>query len=219
MKKISALIAVRGGSDRIKNKNIKDFAGTNLLQLKIDQLKRVNLFEEIIVSTDSNKMIEIAKNSGVKVNKRPNNLATSFVPMNQVYFYLAGLCKFEHVLYAHVTSPLLKDQTLIDSVKIYQTLQNDYDCLASVKTIREYLWSKNKAINYDPLNHPRSQDLEALYALNFAINLISKGVMIKNKNIIGRKPFLFSMNEIESIDIDYEEDFKLAELIFKQLKG
>ena len=60
MKKITAVIPVRKGSVRVRDKNIKPFANTTLLELKIKQLKNINLIDKIIVSSDCNKMLEIA---------------------------------------------------------------------------------------------------------------------------------------------------------------
>ena len=65
MKKITAVIPVRKGSVRVKNKNTKPFVNTTLLELKIKQLKNVNSIDEIIVSSDCNRMLEIASKMGV----------------------------------------------------------------------------------------------------------------------------------------------------------
>ena len=56
----------------------------------------------------------------------------------------------------------------------------------------KYIWYENKAINYDPTNHPRSQDLPKYLALNFAINILPRKIMIESKSILGNKfyPFL-----------------------------
>lgn len=67
---ITAVIPVRAGSRRLKNKNIAPFAGTNLLINKIEQLKKVDDIDRIIVSSDSDVMLEMAKENGVETHKR-----------------------------------------------------------------------------------------------------------------------------------------------------
>ena len=73
-----------------------------------------------------------------------------------------------------------------------------------------------KALNYDPQNQPRSQDLPNIVALNFAISIISKNEMIKNKNIIGQSPFFYKLDEVQSFDIDTPLDFFVAEKLYEK---
>ena len=67
---ITAVVPVREGSRRLKNKNVAPFAGTNLLINKLNQLKQVKEIETIVVSSDSDKMLEMAVSQGVKTHKR-----------------------------------------------------------------------------------------------------------------------------------------------------
>ena len=76
------------------------------------------------------------------------------------------------------------------------------------------MWLGDKAINYDPLNHPRSQDLPDVYALNFAANILSREMMIKNRNIIGDKFYPYMIDDVESVDVDTEFDFVIAEFLY-----
>jgi len=217
LKKVTAIIAVRKGSKRIPEKNIRPFAGTSLLEIKLKQLCRIDGIDEIIVSTDCEKMSKIAMSHGAVVFMRDARLASDHVPMNEVYEYLAGLASCDHVMYVHVTSPLLKDASIDRCIREYQNMSPERDSLATVKSLKEYLWDKEGAINYDPSFHPRSQDLPEIYALNFAINMIPKDLMIKNRNIVGRKLHPVVLDNIESIDVDYQEDFDVAELIYKEM--
>ena len=68
--KLTALIAVRRGSQRVKNKNIKPFADSNLLEIKIKMLKSLGIVGEIVVNSDSDKMLKIAENYDVSIQKR-----------------------------------------------------------------------------------------------------------------------------------------------------
>ena len=216
MKKLSAIIAVRKGSKRVPGKNIKDFAGTSLLEIKIQQLLRFSEIDEIIVSTDCNEMYSVAKKYKVSAKKRDDSLASDHVPMNKVYENLASLATHDHVMYVHVTSPLLKDSSMKKCIEEYQRLPSGCDCLATVKSLKEYMWDKSGPINYDPLSHPRSQDLPEIYALNFAVNIITKDLMIKNRNIVAENFHPIVLDNIESIDVDDQEDFEIAELLYKE---
>lgn len=215
-KDISALIAVRKGSKRIPNKNIRSFANSNLLEIKIKQLLRVKGINNIYVSTDCLEMLALAKKLGTKVEFRDPYYTSDRVPMNEVYEHLAQLAEDKHILFVHVTSPLLSDESLQNCIDTYLSLPAEYDSLATVHALHEYIWCDGTAINYDPDHHPRSQDLPNYYALNFAANLISKESMLNRKNIVGKKFYPFVLNEVEAIDVDTMLDFKIAEFIYNE---
>ena len=216
-KKISALVAVRKNSRRIVGKNIRPFAGSSLLEIKISQLLRMPEIDEVCVSSDCATMVSMAEKMGARGIIRESKFASDKVPMNQVYAHLASEVTYEHVLYAHVTSPLLSDESLKKCIEKYQNLPSKYDSLATVKSVKDYIWDANGAINYDPDCHPRSQDLPHYYALNFAVNILPQSVMIKKKNIVGKSFYPYFLDKIESIDIDEKEDFLIAELLFHRL--
>jgi CMP-N,N'-diacetyllegionaminic acid synthase len=216
-KKITAMIAVRSGSKRVPNKNIRPFCETSLLDIKVKQLSRSGLFDQIVVSSDCEKMLDISGTyHGVASVKRPSWLATDDVPMNDVYEYLASLADNDHVCFVHVTSPLLKDSSLQSCVKEYLNMTSDFDSLATVTKLKEYIWHNGVAVNYDPNNHPRSQDLPDYCALNFAVNIIGKRNMIDRRNIVGSKFKPFFLSSEESVDVDTMLDFEFAQLLYRK---
>ena len=77
--KLTAIIPVRAGSQRVKNKNLKPFAGTTLLEIKIETLKKVQGIDEIIVSSDSDEMLTIAEKHNVSTHKRDEHFASNIV--------------------------------------------------------------------------------------------------------------------------------------------
>lgn len=215
---LTFIIAVRKGSKRIINKNIKSFAGSSLLEIKLKQICRVFKNPKIFFSSNCKKSINIAKKFTQNINIRPAYYCSSKVPMKEVYSYLASFIKTKYVCYLHVTSPLLTDRTLKKSVnlmnKILKKNISNYDSIATVTEVREYLWYKNKPINYDSSNHPRSQTLPVYQALNFAINIISKKKMHIEKRIVGKKFFPLILNYPENIDVDEIWQFHVAEKLY-----
>jgi N-acylneuraminate cytidylyltransferase len=121
----------------------------------------------------------------------------------------------EHIVYLHVTSPLLKNKTLDHCIEKYMSLDlNKFDSLATVNHLHEYLWRDGNPINYDPEAHPRSQDLPEILSLNFAVNIISRDKMIKHKNIIGNSFYPIITRKEESIYVDTEFEFDIAEFLY-----
>jgi len=187
IKNITFVIATRKDSKRVKNKNIKKFGESSLLEIKLRQVRRLFKNPKIILSSDCAKSLRLGKKYNAILDKRPKKYTSDNVPMKEVYSYLANKVKTDFVCYLHVTSPFLKDKTLKKSIKLFSKIKQKNKSLTTVTQIKEYLWYKNKAINYNPKNHPRSQSLPSYLALNFAINIVSTKYMKLNGRIVGEK--------------------------------
>jgi len=209
---ICALIMARGGSKRVPNKNIKMFGNSSLLGIKINQLKQIPGLK-IYVNSDSDEILDVASEYEVTAIKRDSYYATDHVSINEVYENLAESVNHKHILFAHVTSPLVQLNSLVECLEIYKNLSAEYDSLATVTNIHKFLWHDSKAVNYDPENMPRSQDLPTYYMLNFAFNILPRKLMIERKNIIGKRFYPFALNELESYDVDTEDEFTTAHYI------
>ena len=212
--KIKALIAVRSGSQRVPEKNIRDFAGSNLLELKIKQLKKVKGLDGIIVNSDDDRMLNIALENGVSAVKRDPFFASNTVSMSDVYQHMAEHMEADVIAYTNVTSPLIKISTIEGMIQHF-IQSGDFDSINSAHYIKEFMFLNGSPINYSIENQPRSQDLPDILAINFAVSLISRELMIAQKNIIGKKPHLFPISQLESTDIDSMIDFEIAEYLFK----
>ena len=213
---IKALVAVRSGSMRVKDKNLRPFAGSNLLMLKLEQLKRIKLLDGIIVNSNDDEMLGIARNMGCETVKREAFYASNEVMTSDLYRYLAENANTDVIAYINVTNPLLKDETISMAIQTYFDNKTMFDSLNSAHLIKEFLFKDNKPINYDLRKQPRSQDLPDIMALNFAINIIERKTMIECCNVVGNKPNIFVIDEVEGTDIDNLIDFEFAEFMYKR---
>ncbi|MDA7496616.1 acylneuraminate cytidylyltransferase family protein [Akkermansiaceae bacterium] len=214
---ICAIIPVRAGSKRVVNKNIRSFAGSNLLQRKINQLKAVSKIEAIYVSSDSPEMLEIAETSGCVAIERPAEFALDLVPMSEVYKHLGELVKEPIVLFTHVTTPLCGEASYRAAISQFLNLKDEYDSLTTVTNVKDFLYWDGEAVNFDPKSKPRSQDLPNIVKLNHAISIAPRELMIQEKNIFGHCPFLMPLTDFEAFDIDTELDFEIAEYLATRL--
>lgn len=216
--KIKAMVAVRSGSVRVQNKNIKPFAGSTLLDLKLQQLKRIPNLDGVVVNSNSDEMLAIAEKYGCESVKRDEYYASNSVSMSDVYKNMAENFSGDIVAYINVTNPLLKDDTIIKAIETYKSFaeSGEFDSLNSAHLIKEFMFKDNLPINYDLRHQPRSQDLPDIAALNFAISIISKEKMIECKNVVGYKPNIYVIDEVEATDIDNPVDFEFAEFVYKK---
>ena len=212
-KKVTAVVPIRKGSQRVVDKNLRAFADKSLLKFKIETLKSVAGIDEIIVNTDSEDAISIAKEFGISYHRRSPYYASSECSGSDYFEHLGMVTDTDIFAYCPVTSPFISVETINKCIEKFLK-HEEFDSLATVSLIKEFLWLDNKPINYNPNKAPNSQNLPNIVALNFGFSLVNRNILIKNKNIIGDKPQFITTSDIESIDIDTPLDFYIAEQIY-----
>lgn len=219
--KITAVIPIRTGSQRVKDKNLRPFANTNLMELKIKNLLQVPELDSIIVNTNSEEAIHIVNKcytGGVKFHRREEYYASSQCSGSEFFKHLGEVTDTDIFVYTPCTSPFIKPETISQCIQLFESSTKECDCIATVSSIKEFLWLDGKAINYNPLNAPNSQNLPNIMALNFGATVVAKEDLIKNRNIIGKHPQFIQTSDIEAIDIDTPLDFYIAEQIYKKIE-
>lgn len=214
--RIVAVIPIRKGSQRVQDKNIRSFAGTTLLELKIKNLKNSGVFDDIIVNTDSEVAIQIAIQSGISYHRRESYFASSQCSGSEFFQHLGQVTDTDVFAYCPVTSPFVSVDTIRKCVDLYKSSEN-CDCVSTVSDVKEFLWLDGAPLNYDKQNAPNSQNLPDVKALNFGFTLVKRESLIRNRNIIGDNPLFVTTSEIESVDIDTPLDFYIAEHIYKKV--
>jgi CMP-N,N'-diacetyllegionaminic acid synthase len=213
---VIAMVPVRAGSTRVPNKNTRPFGDTNLLQLKLKLLKKVDGITQIVVSTDCEVSADVARKEGAAVQWRNEYYAGSSVTNDQHWLHIAETTPGDIVFLAQVTSPLLRVSSMQAALNSFLSLDT-HDSINSVSAEKKFLWKDEKPINYDINFTPKSQDLPDIVSLNFAITIISRQTMIERKNVVGYQPTFVVLDKVESLDIDDLIDFKIAELMYLEL--
>jgi CMP-N-acetylneuraminic acid synthetase len=216
-KTISAVIPVRKNSQRVKNKNLRLFNKKNLLIYKIEKLKHIKYIDQIIVNSDSEEAIKIAKDLKVKFWKRDEYYASSKCTNSEFWSHIAETTNSEYIMFTNCTSPLVKISTYNKIFKKFEETKNINDSLNTVTEEKSFLYLDNKAINFNPSKAPNSQNLPNIVKLNFAINILPTKLMHSKKSVVGNKPYLFHINQVEGFDIDTTFDFEFAEYLHKKL--
>jgi CMP-N-acetylneuraminic acid synthetase len=213
---IIAIVPVRKGSKRVPLKNSKPFADTTLLDIRLTMLKQITGISGIVVNTDCEGCVEIAESHGVEVFHRDPYYAGEI--SNDLFFKnVAETCPAEFMLYSEVTQPLLRLSTLQTAVDKFRTEYPNIDSIMSVSPEKKFLWQDGKSLNYDSNQTPRSQTLPNIVSINWAVCITRTAHMAATSNLVGAKPYFPVLSKIESVDIDDEEDFMIAELLYKKL--
>jgi CMP-N-acetylneuraminic acid synthetase len=214
--KLTAVIPIRQGSKRVKNKNFRPFADSSLLKLKIETLQKLKGIDSIVVNTDSEIAISIAKEYGVEYFKREDYFASSICSGSEFFRNLADTTDSEYIMHSPCTAPLVTVETYQTLIDLFLSNKDGFDSFNTVAKVHEYLWKDGKPLNYSIENAPNSQDLPDVFKITFGASIIRKTDMQKYKNIVGKNPLFHKVSEVESVDIDTLVDFRFAEYLYKE---
>jgi N-acylneuraminate cytidylyltransferase len=161
-------------------------------------------------------MLAVAARMGAETCLRDPEFATDSVPMSDVYAHMASKSSCDQILLAHVTNPLAGPAVYKDCLEAYLNRGADFDSLTTVSDVKDFLYLDGKALNYDPACKPRSQDLPDILKLTHVASIASRSLVIEKKDFVGRAPKFLKLTSLESIDIDTELDFEIAEYLYER---
>ena len=218
---LTALLPMKGNSERVPNKNMRSFHGAPLYHAIMKSLLASKYIENVVINTDSDIIAKDAKETfgdKIIIIDRPDNIQGDFVSMNNIIEYDLSQLDGDYFLQTHSTNPLLRTETIDKAIEKYFEGLKSFDSVFSVTKVQTRFYDKNaKPINHKPHELLRTQDLEPLYEENSNFYIFSKQAFFNaDKQRIGLKPQIFEVNKLEAIDIDEPEDFELAELLYKQ---
>jgi len=227
--KILVYIPARGGSKRIKNKNIKNFLGKPLIAYAIEQALSLSFADRVIVDTDSSKIAGIAKKYGAETPwLRPEYLATdNSQGIDSLLYTVKRLekdqgYKPDYVLILQTTSPL---REFDDIKKCWQLIKNsDADSVLTVCPTHPRLYHLSAENDLILVNQPKKwsdnvQDWPAGFVLNGCfVYLVKTEALLKEKTDITKKTKAVICPKWRSIDLDMPEDWVMAELVYKNRK-
>lgn len=220
-KQFVALVPMKGHSERVPNKNLKDFNGRPLFHCVVDALLKSKNVSQVVINTDSEEIAKSALDNfdRVTIVNRPEEIQGDFVSMNKVIEHDLSQVDGDYFLQTHSTNPLLTAETIDKAIEAFHNLDSNFDSLFSVTRHQARFFDKDEIpVNHNPDELLRTQDLPPLYEENSNIYLFSRDSFQKTNARIGAHPKIFEMDKIEAIDIDEPEDFIIAESLYKALR-
>ena len=221
--KFLALIPARGGSKGIPQKNIKAFFGKPLIVYSIDLARRFLTDDDICVSTDDNGIIKVVEAYDLQIPFiRPPSLASDDAGMYEVFLHALDFYEqkgkiYDALILLQPTSPLRSEKSLRDAIASYSP---DVDMVLSVKktSANPYfkLYEENEQgflVKSKSGNYKTRQDTPEVWELNGAIYIYNITALRRSSPATFKKVRKFVMNEVESIDIDTQLDWDIAEFL------
>merc|ERR1712137_27659 len=187
------------------------------------QLQLSKLVDEIVLSTNDERILDFASGSGLsklRIDERPEHLGSSETSTDDVVKYVPSIIPEGDIMWTHVTSPFIDENDYDEYISTFEIKkQNGYDSLMTVKKIQTFLWNKSGPVNYarEQEKWPRTQTIEPIYEVDSGAFIATRDSYTKYNDRIGIKPFLYPQDSIKSLDIDWPEDFELAQYVWQAL--
>ena len=216
--KITALVPMKGHSERVPHKNIRPLMGKPAFHWIMETLSASKYIQEILVNTDSEEIAESARSNfeKVKVLVRPDFLLGDMVSIQPLIAYDIEQTDAAYFIQTHSTNPLLTVESIDKAIELYFS-QQEHDAVFSVtETKQRFYWPDGTGVNHDPKVLIRTQDLEPIYHENSCFYIFSKETNHKIKNRLGANPLMFPIDRLEAADIDDMEDFYWAEFLLER---
>jgi CMP-N-acetylneuraminic acid synthetase len=215
--KIVALLPMKGHSERVKGKNFRSFAGKPLFRWILDTLLEIPEIEKVIINTDARKVLAengLADSDRVQIRDRKPELCGDFVSMNKVLGDDVANIESEMYLMTHTTNPLLSADSIRKAIDAYKTgLSEGKDSLFTANRFQTRFYREDcSAVNHDPNNLIRTQDLEPWYEENSNLYIFNRASFAATGARIGKTPMLFETPRQESADIDDLVGWTMAEI-------
>lgn len=215
--KTACFIPIKANSERVPGKNFRVLNGKKLYQYICEHAKEANVFDDVYVDTNSEEIAEYAKSLGFLVIERKPELARNTANGNDllVYHYL-NFPDYDYYFQLFATAPYLQPSSIKKCFDVLLSSE-EYDSCFTATENHGFYWLNGIPINYRPEILPRSQDMAAVIEESTGLYGISKDSLERYRCRIGRKPYIHSISKFEAVDINTEEDLKIAEFVGKAI--
>jgi CMP-N,N'-diacetyllegionaminic acid synthase len=211
---VLGIIPARGGSKRLKGKNIKNLAGKPMIFYTIASASKSKFINRLVVTTDSKRIASVSKKCGAEILMRPAALATDAAPSLPVFRHVVTALekkgyKADIAVILQPTSPL-RSAADIDSA-VEKLISTKKDSVVSVCEACPGSWLH--AANKEKIA-PAVKGNGMIYKLNGAVYAVKKNALMKKGLITSNTGYIIMPKE-RSVDIDTIDDFKLTEIAMK----
>lgn len=214
---ITALLPMKANSERVPNKNFKLIGGKPLYYWILENLIALEVIDKIIINTDADNELfsNFIGNEKLVIRSRIPSLCGDLVSMNRIIEDDILSDDNNIFLMTHTTNPLISKKTLSNAIDVFLNRdRKQFDSMYSATKFQgRFYYEGSIAINHNPNELLRTQDLPPVYLENSCFYLFEKNIFLETKTRIGRKPILFETPQLESVDIDTMAEWYLANLL------
>ncbi len=212
----ACFIPIKLNSERVPGKNFRILCGKPLYQHVLNNVLTANVFDDIFVDTNSEDVKAFCKERGIKIIERKPELAQSTANGNDLLNYHYELFpEYDYYFQIFATAPFLQPSSIIEAFNnlVYR---ETYDSCFTALCEHGFYWYASQPVNYRPCILPRSQDMEPVYEETTGLYGITNSALKKYRCRIGAKPYMVEVSKFEAVDINTEDDLKMAEIVGRQ---
>jgi len=223
-KNIIAIIPARGGSERIKGKNLLDINGKPLLVYSIEHALQSKLVNDVYVTTDSKDISKCAEKHGAKIIIRPDELSgptcTSESALLHALLKIESSSneKIDYIVFLQCTSPIRKNNDIDKAIET--CISGDLDSVFSACKDLGLFWTRDgdklTPLNYEPKTRKREQNMPEQFRENGSIFVFTPELLKQENCRMGRKMGIYEMDLFSSFQIDTDDDIKLIRTLLVQ---
>lgn len=208
--KVVAFVPVRLNSKRVVGKNLKLLGGKPMMCYLLETLAKVKQIDEVYLYCSSDEVLPYLPD-GVKLLKRDPALDSDMALGEEIYDAFVRDVEADVYMLAHTTSPFIKEETIAKAIE--EVTAGRHDSAFSAQKIQTFAWYEGKPLNYSPLHIPRTQTIEPVFVETSAFYIFRRETWTEHHRRVGDNPYMAIVGPVEGVDIDYPEDFELAEKI------
>lgn len=210
--KVAAFVPVKLNNERAPGKNIKPFSdGTPLITHFLKTLVQVPEIDDLYVYC-SKEEIQNYLVPGVNYLKRPERLDTKEATPQDIISTFMSQVEADVYMVCHCTSPFVRAERFSECIR--KVCSGEYDSAFTGEKLQRLMWHNGQPLNFDAANVPRTQDLPVYYNEVSAAYVFHRNTFETLRRRIGVKPYICEVSGVECVDIDYPEDFEIANAIY-----
>lgn len=220
-----AFIPVRGGSQSIPLKNIKEINGQPLIYWTLISLENAKSIDQVVVATDSTAIKNCVQNFKFKkvviYDRDPANAQNTSSTESVMLEYISKskLKGTDNFVLVQATNPFTTSEDFDSALAQFKKARLAKSLLSVVRTKRFFWTTKNKPMNYNPMKRPRRQDYEGLLMENGAFYISAVKDITKSGNRLSKPVMTYEMPEYSGFEIDEPDDWTIVEKFLKKYRG
>jgi regulator of RNase E activity RraA/CMP-N-acetylneuraminic acid synthetase len=210
--KIVAFLPAKGESSRVESKNAKLLDGKPLFLHTLEKLVCCDFIDEVYLDTESQDIIDLASEVSCKILRRDPSLASNKTDGNRLFMNEVNHVDADIYIQVLGTSPFIAIETIRAGVDALINFPDKYDSAVLVKKDKQYLWNDGGPA-YDSNNIPNSIDLPQTIIETMGLYIVRRDCALRTKRRVGDAPYLIEASPLDAIDVNWPEEFDLANLI------
>lgn len=209
--KTAVFIPIKANSERVPGKNFRVLNGKKLYEYVCEHVKQAEVFDDVYIDTNSDEIAAYAKEQGFLVIERKPELAKNSANGNDLLVYhYEQYPDYDYYFQLFATAPYLQPETIRECFNKLVSSEEYDSCFTATKN-HGFYWLADNPVNYRPGILPRSQDMLPVIEETTGLYGIMKNSLERYRCRIGRRPYIHIVSKFEAVDINTEEDLKVAE--------